>query len=129
LLTKLHTLLILFEGYSFPALPHTSSKNGVRSEDPLWLMNTFMDTLLLSLCISLIRYVSDWIFRGVLAPRTEFHIERAKSSFPYRDRRFWTKQFVHSASVPMFLEDSVELIFETGKAINLLSQIQDEVRK
>lgn len=72
--------------------------------------------------------MSDWIFRGQLTNQSEFHVESVKKLHgPYMDRRFWTKQFSLKSSVPQFLTDSFNLIFETGKAINLLTYIQRQV--
>lgn len=75
-------------------------------------------------CILNFRYVADWIFRGDLTKG--FHIQKTKS-YDYQDRRFWVKQFSQVPSIPKFLEAGVNLIFETGKAINLLNIIRNTV--
>ncbi|ODN04898.1 Gamma-tubulin complex component 6, partial [Orchesella cincta] len=87
----------------------------------------FLADLLRSLFITCsaayLRYVSDWVFRGTLT--RGFHIQRKKLS-TYQDRRYWVKQFSQVTDVPFFLEDALSLIFETGKAINLLNLIRNK---
>jgi hypothetical protein len=68
------------------------------------------------------------MFRGQLPPSSEFHITKTRDN-PYRDRRFWSKQFSHASEVPAFLNDSCKLVFETGKAISFLKLIKKEVIK
>ncbi|CAL8109580.1 unnamed protein product [Orchesella dallaii] len=86
----------------------------------------FLADLLRSLFIACsaayLRYVSDWIFRGTLT--RGFHIQTTKLS-TYQDRRYWVKQFTQVTAVPCFLEDALSLIFETGKAVNLLNLIRN----
>ncbi len=68
--------------------------------------------------------MADWIFRGTLTKG--FHIQRTKA-FTYQDRRYWVKQFTQITSVPKFLDKALNVIFETGKAINLLNLIRNTV--
>lgn len=85
------------------------------------------------LLLPLFRHVSDWMFRGQLPPSksgSEFYIVMKAGENPYRDRRFWSKQFITSArecEIPAFLSESWKVVFETGKAVNFLKQIQSEV--